>query len=165
MTTIRKAKTMAKSVIHEVELLNTNFPMLKRCNMLILHEAIEEIIGLSRTSSRYRTIVRRWQEDVLDRRNIVLDGRAAHGQGLLALTAGQMVQLQSKSYRHVERTLEKGIRIAEKAPDSELTQAERQERTHNATLTRVMQAHLMSRSTKTPTPPLTVVASPKDVRA
>lgn len=63
---------------------------------IIAHEAIEQTIGVSRNSSRYHTILRRWRRDMLKTRNLDIESR--RGEGYAVLTPTERV---SSGTRHL----------------------------------------------------------------
>jgi hypothetical protein len=105
----------------DVQRLLSIFPDLLPDGQRITHEQLEAVLSLSRLSSRYRTVVRRWRRITLSERRVFLDGRIGDGSGFVTLTPDQMVRYANREVRSAGRKMKKAIAIASAPNDEELS--------------------------------------------
>lgn len=87
----------------------------------IKHEQIEAALTLNRLSSRYRTVTNKWRRVLQHERAIVLDGRAAEGQGFVSLTPDDMIRFSNRGVRALGRRIRKLMAIASVPSDAQLS--------------------------------------------
>jgi hypothetical protein len=89
---------------------------------VIKWEEIEEVLGLARTKSRFRTIVYAWRRKLYRELNIVTE--AVPGVGVKVLDPHQRIDLSGRRYRTHVRGVRRAGRIAERTDSGSLTQDE-----------------------------------------
>lgn len=95
----------------DVQLLLGRFRNLLPDGRVLQHVEIETLLKLPRASSRYRTVTNKWRRVLFDEQHVYLDGRAAHGDGFVALTPDEMIRFANRRVRAVGRALGKAIKI------------------------------------------------------
>ena len=105
----------------DVETLMQVFPDILPDGRRVTHEQIESVLKISRISSRYRTVVRKWRRRLFTERRIFLDGRAADGAGFVSLSPDEMVRYGNREVRAAGRKLKGAFAVVSLPNDAELS--------------------------------------------
>jgi len=108
----------------DVELLLGRFRNVLPDGRLIAHVELESLLKMNRKQSRYRTVTNKWRRILLHEQRVFLDGRAALGDGFIALTPDDMIRYANKRIRQVGRNLRRAIHVASLPDPSELKSSE-----------------------------------------
>lgn len=87
----------------------------------VQHEQIETVLKLARTSSRYRTVTKKWRRIVFEERGVYLNGRGVAGRGFVALLPNEMVRFGNREVRGAGRRFQKAIAIMALPADEQLS--------------------------------------------
>jgi len=115
--------TIAKNPATEVDVarLMSVYPDILPDGRRITHEQLESVLGMSRLTSRYRTVTNRWRRLLFTERRVFLDGRIGDGTGFIALTPDEMVRFANREVRSAGRKLQKAIAVASAPNDEQLS--------------------------------------------
>ena len=98
----------------------------------ILHETVEDLIGCSRKSARYRTITAAWRNRMMRDHNVHI--AALFGKGFTVLRPTERVEYGIKRGISGVRTVRKGAYYAERAPSDQLDAVDKQKQMHMSRL-------------------------------
>lgn len=99
---------------------------------LVEHEAIEEVTGLTRGTSRYRTVVTAWQRRLFRDEN--LDTDAVSGQGIRVLMEGERVHVSVRDFGRGVRRIGRSLRRISAVRAEALSEKDRQRYDHGRRL-------------------------------
>lgn len=105
----------------DVDLLWKVFPDLTWDGREITHSQIEAVLHDSRLSSRYRRVVKRWRNRLLQERGLYLDGQMAHGNGFIVLTPDEMVRFGNRTVRAAGRKVRRALQVISVPDDAALS--------------------------------------------
>ncbi len=77
------------------------------------HEQIEQVLGIERTASRYRTVTDAWRAHLLNRNNV--DLAAEPGVGFLAMDAEQRITAGLRGVKSGARKVLRSVKRADRA--------------------------------------------------
>ena len=104
----------------DVNLLLKRFSDLLPDGRLIEHAEVEQTLRTRRETSQYILVVRHWRRALFTEKRLVLDGRAANGQGFIVLTPDEMVRYSNRRVREAGRILRRAIAVAIAPRDDEI---------------------------------------------